>query len=272
MVRRILVVVSLVVIVLASCTPQASTEAPVPTSTETQAPAATEPPATEPPVTEETPVVTDGSTTPTVPPAETPATSATPAATRPPNEPNCTNSASFVTDVTIPDNTNMVGGTPFTKTWRISNTGTCIWAADYTLSHYSEEAMGAPASVPLPLTYPGQTADISVDLVAPNNPGVRRGNFVIKNPAGLIMQINDDSRLWLIINVTAEPATPTVATAATTASGTGASSGPRRAVAPVITVRAGVMVETGSLVRARDASAYGSTTGSSGVGRVGSVA
>ena len=155
---------------------------------------------------------------------------ATPAATRPPNAPDCTNSASFVADVTIPDNTEIVGAETFTKTWRIMNTGTCIWASDYTLSHYSDEIMNAPASVPLPVTFPGQTADISVELTAPNSIGTHRANFVIQNPAGLIMSINDDSRLWLIINVrttTAATAAPTsaVATQAAATATTAGSSG-----------------------------------------------
>ncbi|HSK66613.1 MAG TPA: CAP domain-containing protein [Anaerolineales bacterium] len=219
MIRRMLLIALLMTIVLAGCGTQSPTEAAVPTSTETQAVAATEPPASEVPVSQETALIPDESGTLTASPTDTPSTPTTPTATRPPNDPNCTNSASFVADVTIPDNTNIVAGTPFTKTWRVSNTGTCIWASDYTLTHYSDEAMGAPPSVPLPLTYPGQTAEISVDLVAPNATGTRRGNFVIKNPAGLIMQINDDSRLWLIINVTADPAT---ATPPPTTSGTAA--------------------------------------------------
>jgi uncharacterized protein YkwD len=90
--------------------------------------------------------------------------------------------------------------------------------------------MSAPASVPLPVTNPGETADISVDLVAPTVPGSYRGNFVIKNPEDLIMQVDEDSRLWVIINVTNAPTgTPTATTAtgsggATAASGTPASS------------------------------------------------
>src|SRR6266540_2940214 len=86
-------------------------------------------------------------------------------------------------------------------------------APDYTLTYYSDERLGAPPSVPLALTYPGQNADISVDLVAPNSNGNHRGNFVIKNPAGLIMKIGDDSRLWVIINVTVTTAITPTATA-----------------------------------------------------------
>jgi uncharacterized protein YkwD len=74
--------------------------------------------------------------------------------------------------------------------------------------------MNAPASVPLALTYPGQSVDISVSLKAPNIVGAHKGYFVIKNPAGLIMKVNSDSRLWLIINVKS-----TVSAAATAVSG-----------------------------------------------------
>lgn len=163
---------------------------------------------------------------------------ATSAPPRPTNAPDCTNSAKFVADVTVPDHTEILGGDTFTKTWRIMNTGTCVWASDYTLAPYSEERMNAPAVVPLPLTFPGQNADISVQLTAPNSIGSHRGNFVIRNPTGLIMKVNDDSRLWLIIDVkntsaatagptsTAGAATPTTAanvapTNTTAASGTG---------------------------------------------------
>lgn len=209
MIKKLLVVVSLITITLAGCNSATPTEAVVSTSTETQAPVATEPP-TDAPVAIESPSVT-------VSPPGTPGTPSATEIARPTNAPDCTNSAAFVTDVTIPDNTPIVAGTPFTKTWRVSNTGTCIWGPDYTISHYSDERMSAPASIPLPVTYPGQTADISVDLIAPNSPGTRRGNFVIKNPAGLIMQVNQDSRLWLIINVTLDA--PTATQAAGTATG-----------------------------------------------------
>lgn len=206
MTKRLFNVTLWLTLMLAACNPQVATEPAVPTSTSTEVQAST---ATELPVLE-TPAVTDipatEVNTATTVPAEATSTSETP---RPTNEVNCTNSASFVSDVTIPDNSSVGAGTPFTKTWRVSNTGTCIWGADYTLTHYSDERMNAPASVPLAITYPGQTADISVNLTAPNSIGIHRGNFVIKNPAGLIMKVNDDSRLWLVINVTNDVANAT---------------------------------------------------------------
>ena len=210
MTKRLFAITLLVMIVLAACSSPTPTEIVVPIPTGTQTPTATVPPT-------ESAAAKEQSTATTLPPGTPP----TAEIARPTNDPACTNSAAFVSDVTIPDNTPIAAGTPFTKTWRVSNTGTCVWGPDYTLSHYSDERMSAPASVPLSITYPGQTADISVDLVAPNSPGTRRGNFVIKNPAGLIMKVNEDSRLWLIINVTLAAPTATTAPGAPTGSGAG---------------------------------------------------
>jgi uncharacterized protein YkwD len=180
---------------------------------------------------------TEAATNPSASPAptDTPGTPPTPTATVgtpiPTNPPDCTNSAQFIADVTIPDNTNMVGGMTFTKTWRVANNGTCVWGPAYSLTHYSDERLGSPSFVPLSLTYPGQTLDISVDLTAPNTTGTHRGNFVIKNPAGLIMKIADDSRLWVIVNVT----TVSAATVAVTATPIGPSATPAGSFTPTPT-------------------------------------
>ena len=212
MIKKLFIVTALLALVLSACNGQAAAETA--TVTATEGPVATTvisiteaPPGTE-------------TSTPPSPDISATATSATPLTAtptvgtlQPANAPDCTNSASFVADVTIPDNTNVAGGTTFTKTWRVSNTGTCIWGPDYTLTHYSDERLGAPDSVPLVITYPGQTADISVDLTAPNSNGNHRGNFVIENPAGLIMKVGDDSRLWVIINVTVTTTITPTATA-----------------------------------------------------------
>ncbi len=201
-------IVVLAALILSACGNAAPAETATPAPSDTPPPTPTQEPPTP------LPVVTD---TPAAPITDTPAV-------RPTNEPNCTNKASFVADVTIPDNTVVKAGETFTKTWRVSNTGTCIWASDYVLTYYSENRMGAPDSVPLSLTYPGQTLDISVQLTAPASPGTYRGNFVIKNPQGLIMQVDADSRLWLIIKVentaaATSPATVTPGASPTVAAG-----------------------------------------------------
>jgi uncharacterized protein YkwD len=210
MVKRLMLVTALTALVLSACSALGQ-EAPSPTvaPTDTQAPTATQAIIATEPQTTTVGTVTVDAALPTATGAEVTITP-TPDIPRPTNVPGCTNSAAFVADVTIPDNTEVEASSTFVKTWRIANTGTCIWGPDYTLIHYSDERMGAPASIPLAVTYPGQNADISISLTAPNTAGAHRANFVIKNPAGLIMKINDDSRLWLIIQVK-NSAAPTLA-------------------------------------------------------------
>jgi len=186
--KKTITILALAGLILSACGGQTqTTEAPA------VVPATTEPPAPPP---------TNTATEAVVPVTlETPTPSVTPTELVPNNPADCVNKASFVSDVTIPDNSNVNAGAAFTKTWRIRNAGTCIWWSGYKLTHYSQDAMSAPASVPLPVTNPGETVDISIDLVAPSAPGTYQGNFVVKNPADLIMQVDNDSRLWVIINV-----------------------------------------------------------------------
>lgn len=187
--KKTITILALVGLILSACGGQTqTTEAP------TVVPATTEPPPAPPP----TNTATEAAVPVTL---ETPTPSATPTELVPNNPADCVNKASFVSDVSIPDNSNVNAGAAFTKTWRIRNAGTCIWWSGYNLTHYSQDAMSAPASVPLPVTNPGETVDISIDLVAPSTPGTYQGNFVVKNPADLIMQVDNDSRLWVIINV-----------------------------------------------------------------------
>ena len=180
--NKLLVIFLFLVLMTSACGARTSVETVTPTLTETRVATATK--------------------TPTVQTIATP----TPETPIPTNSPDCTNSAAFVADVTVPDNSSMPSGANFTKTWRVKNTGTCIWGPDYTLSHYSDELMGVPSSVPLSATFPGQTVDISMELRASSSIGIHKSFFVIKNPAGLIMKIDNDSRLWVVVNVSSEVA------------------------------------------------------------------
>lgn len=214
--KKMIATLILTGIILSACGGQAQA-----TETPTAVPATTEPPAlpaTEAPTStqEEVPVT-----------GETPTPSPTATEFVPDNPTDCINKASFVTDVTIADKSDVTGGTAFVKTWRVRNAGTCIWWSGYTLTHYSGETFSAPASVPLPVTNPGETADISIDLIAPTTTGPLIGYFVIKNPADLIMQVDEDSRLWVDINVISGPtATPTVAAGAGGGAGSAAATTP----------------------------------------------
>lgn len=111
-------------------------------------------------------------------------------------------------DVTIPDDTRMAPGQTFTKTWRLQNTGTCTWTTDYSIALFSGDAMNAPTSVRLPTNVaPGQTVDISVDLVAPQTAGTYTGNWKLRNAAGTWFGIgpSGNSPFWVRIVVAGTP-------------------------------------------------------------------
>jgi hypothetical protein len=83
----------------------------------------------------------------------------------------CTLGATYLADITIPDNMQLAGGTPFTKTWQLRNTGSCAWGYGYRLTFIDGDQMEGPISVPVPETLPGESADISVVLIPPLEDG-----------------------------------------------------------------------------------------------------
>jgi hypothetical protein len=88
-------------------------------------------------------------------------------------------------DITIPDDTEIPAGQAFTKVWRVVNTGTCNWTAEYTAIFVSGEQMQAPAEVNIsePVA-PGQSVDIDVTMIAPSETGTYQGNWKLRNANG----------------------------------------------------------------------------------------
>ena len=92
---------------------------------------------------------------------------------------------SYVADVTIPDGTVLPPGSSFVKTWRILNSGSCSWDIGYQLIFSSGDLLSAASTVNLPNAVdPGQTVDISVNMVAPTATGTYRGFWKLRNDSG----------------------------------------------------------------------------------------
>ncbi len=90
-------------------------------------------------------------------------------------------SAVFVSDVTIPDNTVVDPGKKFVKTWRLLNKGSCTWTTSYKLAFNDGDQMGgADSFVTVPVA-PGAVSDLSVTLTAPNTNGTYKGNWQMQN-------------------------------------------------------------------------------------------
>ena len=90
----------------------------------------------------------------------------------------------FVSDVSIPDNTQMDPGETFTKTWKVQNTGSCAWDAGFKFQLSGGNAMGATAVTLPSAVAAGATYDISVPMTAPNAAGTVRGNWRMSTAAG----------------------------------------------------------------------------------------
>ena len=141
-----------------------------------------------------------------VPPTQTPFPSFTPkppTATATATALPC-NWVKFVSDVTIPDGTDFTGNESFTKTWRLKNIGSCTWTSDYSLVFQSGAAMGGPAAKNLNTTVaPGQTVDVSVDLVAPNEKGTYQGFWRLRSNGGIVFGVGESAStsFWVTIDV-----------------------------------------------------------------------
>ncbi|MEW5938059.1 MAG: NBR1-Ig-like domain-containing protein [Chloroflexota bacterium] len=118
-----------------------------------------------------------------------------------PRPANCKDAAVLIMDVTIPDGTRLAPGESFTKTWRLRNMGTCPWDGRYTLAFIDGERMGAPDSIPVPVTAPKADADISVELVAPSKNGSYAGYFELRDLDGQVIPIGLERSIWLKITV-----------------------------------------------------------------------
>jgi hypothetical protein len=150
---------------------------------------------------------------PTLPPPTMGPTTATPTLTPSPTITSIPcNRASFVSDVTIPDGTELAPGASFTKTWRLKNTGSCEWTSSYSLVFDQGDAMGGQAAVQLTTgtVSPGQTVDISVDLTAPSTPGTYKGYWKLRNNSGVVFGIGLDASVAFWVEIEVVPATTTI--------------------------------------------------------------
>ena len=125
----------------------------------------------------------------------------TPALT-PTNTPIPCNLASFVTDVTYPDNTHVAPNQAFTKTWRIRNVGTCSWNSSYLLIFDHGDGIGVTSGYSQPLTSgvvnPGQMVDLQVNLIAPTTSGTYTGYWRMRDPGGVLFGITPAGGTFLV--------------------------------------------------------------------------
>jgi hypothetical protein len=136
-------------------------------------------------------------------PTDTPQPTATNTqASTPTNTPIPCNLASFVTDVTYPDNTQVTPNQAFIKTWRVKNSGSCSWNSNYLLIFDHQDGMGVTTGYTQSLTSgvvnPGQTVDLSVNLTAPAKSGTYTGYWRMRDPGGVLFGITPAGGTFLV--------------------------------------------------------------------------
>ncbi|OGO17210.1 MAG: hypothetical protein A2Z14_10075 [Chloroflexi bacterium RBG_16_48_8] len=123
---------------------------------------------------------------------------------------SCTDKATFISDVTIPDKARIEAGKLFEKTWRLKNSGTCTWSPSYAMVFASGQQMGGPASVTLPKSVsPNGTVDLKVTLTAPNANGTYTSAWKLRNASGVIFGLGTkaDQPFWvqIVVGTSSQP-------------------------------------------------------------------
>jgi hypothetical protein len=138
----------------------------------------------------------------------TPANTNTPTITSTPKTPTATvttvpcNSATFVSDVTVPDGTIFYTGEGFVKTWRIKNSGSCDWTTAYTFYYVNGNALSAPETIALTkIVKPGETIDLSVSMIAPSTAGAYTSNWMVRAPNSSVFGVGT-SNVPLTVSIT----------------------------------------------------------------------
>jgi hypothetical protein len=87
--------------------------------------------------------------------------------------------ARFVSDVTIPDNTQIEPGEEFVKTWKLRNSGSCDWPDDTVLARVKSQ-LGGEETVTVGAVPMGEDVEISINLVAPEEDGGYDGVWTLR--------------------------------------------------------------------------------------------
>lgn len=110
----------------------------------------------------------------------------------------------FVSDVTIPDGQVIPPGSKFVKTWRVRNTGTTTWNANYKVRLWAGERYGAAASILLGQEVkPNTEVDISIEFTAPLQSGEYSSYWILSDE----LEANFGTTIYVnfIVGVPASP-------------------------------------------------------------------
>jgi hypothetical protein len=194
-----------ILFLLGACSPKNVPATANTNPTSESAPAGQSPSASEVVLLTNTP---EPSPTPTIPPTAT--FTPEPLPTEPPAItstnvaaiPACENRATLERHLSFGDGSSIFSGLFFGKSWRIQNTGTCTWTTTYAFVFASGEQMNAPAETPLTRAVPpGDTIDIQILMQAPDVANAYTGNWMLRDPDGVLFGIGESSDQPIVVNI-----------------------------------------------------------------------
>lgn len=94
----------------------------------------------------------------------------------PPTErPPCEDNLVFLRDITVPDGSHFSPGAPIEKSWELRNDGSCAWIHGYYVQlRDGDQPLGAVPKQALPEAQPGETVTLTIEFIAPKQPGSYR--------------------------------------------------------------------------------------------------
>jgi len=113
--------------------------------------------------------------------------------------------AVYLSDVTVPDGEGMAPGEYFTKTWKMLNSGSCSWNKNYSVVLVDGTDMGADSAALETTVEVGASADVSVELTAPEEGGTYTGYWRLADAGGTLF----GEQFYVQIVVSGDPAPDT---------------------------------------------------------------
>ena len=98
--------------------------------------------------------------------------------------PTCTDSLTYLEDLSIPDGAQVAPGQPLDKRWRVHNSGTCNWDEHYRVKLIAGPDLGAQGEQALYPARGGIELVVRILFTAPNEPGKYRSAWQAYDPQG----------------------------------------------------------------------------------------
>jgi hypothetical protein len=118
----------------------------------------------------------------------------------------CENSA-YLSDVTIEDGTELAPGESFTKIWEFENTGSCAWSKTFSVEFVSGDDMDGSSTEIDTVVDPGEEAELSVPLTAPEDEGTYTGYWQLADTNGY--PFGERVYVQIVVSDAAASSTPT---------------------------------------------------------------